>query len=96
MKTALLRVVFALVFCLAGARFVHAEGVDVEKVAVVTPGAITNLGWDQQAADGLNAVAAELGFEALVAEMVAADLAVMRQEARDVHAEPVRGRAKLA
>ena len=68
MKTALLRVVFALVFCLAGARFVHAEGVDVEKVAVVTPGAITNLGWDQQAADGLNAVAAELGFEALVAE----------------------------
>jgi basic membrane protein A len=43
-------------------------GVKVEKVAVITPAAITNLGWDQQAADGINAVAEKLGIEAIVQE----------------------------
>ncbi len=38
------------------------------KVAVITPGAMTNLGWDQQAADSLNAVATKLGIEAIVQE----------------------------
>lgn len=40
----------------------------VEKAAVITPGAMTNLGWDQQAADGINAVADKLGIEAIVQE----------------------------
>jgi len=38
------------------------------KVAVITPGAMTNLGWDQQAADSLTAVATALGIEAIVQE----------------------------
>lgn len=41
---------------------------NIQKVAVITPGAMTNLGWDQQAADGITAVAGELGIEAIVAE----------------------------
>jgi basic membrane protein A len=43
-------------------------GIDVQKVAVITPAAVTNLGWDQQAADSLTAVAEELGIEAIVQE----------------------------
>lgn len=39
-----------------------------KKVAVITPSAKTNLGWDQQAADGITAVAAKLGIEAIVQE----------------------------
>ncbi len=62
----LIALALALATLLPGAA--RAEGIDVTTVAVVTPGAITNLGWDQQAADSLNAVAATLGIEALVAE----------------------------
>jgi basic membrane lipoprotein Med (substrate-binding protein (PBP1-ABC) superfamily) len=40
----------------------------VETIALVTPASRTNLGWDQQAADGIEAAAAELGIEALVQE----------------------------
>jgi simple sugar transport system substrate-binding protein len=35
---------------------------------VVTPGARTNQGWDQQAADAVDAVAEELGITPVVAE----------------------------
>ncbi len=45
-----------------------AAGTDISQVAVVTPGSRTNQGWDQQAADAIDAVAAELGKEPVVAE----------------------------
>ena len=41
---------------------------NVTTVGLVTPASRTNQGWDQQAADGLEAVAAELGLEAIVVE----------------------------
>jgi basic membrane protein A and related proteins len=40
----------------------------VNQVALVTPASRTNQGWDQQAADNLEAVAAALGIEAVVVE----------------------------
>ncbi|CAA9528180.1 MAG: hypothetical protein AVDCRST_MAG73-697 [uncultured Thermomicrobiales bacterium] len=40
----------------------------VEKVALVTPESRTNQGWDQQAADGIEAVAKRRGIEAIVEE----------------------------
>ncbi len=40
----------------------------ITKVALITPAAKTNLGWDQQGADGIVAVAAKLGIEAIVQE----------------------------
>ena len=40
----------------------------IEKVGFITPASITNLGWDQQGADGVNAAAAAFGIEALVQE----------------------------
>src|ERR687890_448976 len=43
-------------------------GVTVDQIAVVTPGSRTNQGWDQQAADAVDAVAAEAGIEGVVAE----------------------------
>jgi len=43
-------------------------GAEVGQIAVVTPASRTNQGWDQQAADAAEAVAAELGIEAVVAE----------------------------
>jgi basic membrane protein A len=43
-------------------------GVTVEQIAVVTPASRTNQGWDQQAADAVEAVAKEAGIEAVVAE----------------------------
>lgn len=43
-------------------------GTDVSQLAVVTPGSRTNQGWDQQAADAVDAVAAEAGIDAVVAE----------------------------
>jgi simple sugar transport system substrate-binding protein len=46
------------------------DGVAVTQIAVVTPASRTNQGWDQQAADAAEAVAAELGIEATVAENV--------------------------
>jgi basic membrane protein A len=45
-----------------------AQGIDVSTVALVTPASRTNLGWDQQAADGLEAVAEELEIEAKIQE----------------------------
>ena len=46
----------------------QAPGQTFHRLAVVTPGARTNQGWDQQAADAVDAVAAEAGIEAVVAE----------------------------
>jgi basic membrane protein A len=43
-------------------------GATVEQIAVVTPASRTNQGWDQQAADAVEAVAEEAGIEAVVAE----------------------------
>ncbi|MBA3413721.1 MAG: BMP family ABC transporter substrate-binding protein, partial [Chloroflexia bacterium] len=43
-------------------------GAEVAQIVVVTPPSRTNQGWDQQAADALEAVAAEAGIEAVVAE----------------------------
>ena len=43
-------------------------GAEVAQIVVVTPSSRTNQGWDQQAADALEAVAAEAGIEAVVAE----------------------------
>ncbi len=45
-----------------------AAGVEVNQVALVTPGSRTNQGWDQQGADGLTAAGEELGFEVVIAE----------------------------
>ena len=45
-----------------------AAGATVEQITVVTPASRTNQGWDQQAADGVEAVAKEAGIEAVVAE----------------------------
>jgi simple sugar transport system substrate-binding protein len=47
---------------------VAAQGIDVTTVALVTPASRTNLGWDQQAADGIDAVAEELEIESEVQE----------------------------
>lgn len=43
-------------------------GVAIEQIAVVTPASRTNQGWDQQAADAVEAVAKEAGIQATVAE----------------------------
>ena len=43
---------------------VAAEGVTIDKVALVTPASRTNQGWDQQAADAITKVAAERGIAA--------------------------------
>lgn len=40
----------------------------VETAAVITPASRTNLGWDQQAADGIDAVAEKLGITSIVQE----------------------------
>jgi simple sugar transport system substrate-binding protein len=47
---------------------VAAQGIDVTTVALVTPASRTNLGWDQQAADAIDAVAEELEIESEVQE----------------------------
>jgi basic membrane protein A len=43
-------------------------GVTIDQIAVVTPASRTNQGWDQQAADAVEAVAKEEGIKADVAE----------------------------
>jgi basic membrane protein A and related proteins len=43
-------------------------GATIEQIAVVTPASRTNQGWDQQAADAVEAVAKEAGIKADVAE----------------------------
>lgn len=45
-----------------------AQGADISVVALVTPASRTNLGWDQQAADGIDAVAKELDIRSEVQE----------------------------
>ena len=45
-----------------------AQGVDVKTIGLVTPASKTNLGWDQQAVDGITAVADELDIDAKVQE----------------------------
>ena len=45
-----------------------AARVEIDQVAVITPASRTNQGWDQQAADALDAVAQEEGIQAVVAE----------------------------
>jgi basic membrane protein A and related proteins len=45
-----------------------AQGVEIGSVALITPASRTNLGWDQQAADGIEAVADELEIESIVQE----------------------------
>lgn len=45
-----------------------AAGAAIEQIAVVTPSSRTNQGWDQQAADAVEAVAKEQGIKAVVAE----------------------------
>ena len=45
-----------------------AEGVAVNKVAIVTPGSRSNQGWDQQGVDSLEKVGQERGIEVEVAE----------------------------
>lgn len=43
-------------------------GATIDQIAVVTPASRTNQGWDQQAADAVEAVAKEAGIKAVVAE----------------------------
>jgi basic membrane protein A len=43
-------------------------GEKVTNVAVITPASMTNLGWDQQAVDSMNAVGAKLGITVQIAE----------------------------
>jgi len=43
-------------------------GTTIDQIAVVTPASRTNQGWDQQAADAVEAVAKEAGIKAVVAE----------------------------
>jgi simple sugar transport system substrate-binding protein len=45
-----------------------AAGAEVEQIAVVVPASRTNQGWDQQAADAVDAVAAGAGIEGVVHE----------------------------
>lgn len=45
-----------------------AAGTEIAQAAVVTPASRTNQGWDQQAADAIDAVADEVGIESVVAE----------------------------
>jgi basic membrane protein A len=45
-----------------------AAGAAIEQLVVVTPSSRTNQGWDQQAADAVESVAAEAGIEPVVAE----------------------------
>jgi simple sugar transport system substrate-binding protein len=58
----------ALVAPIAAQDASPAAGSEVDQIAVIVPGSRTNQGWDQQAADALEAVAAEEGVQAVVAE----------------------------
>src|SRR3954447_17749379 len=40
----------------------------IKKVALITPASKTNLGWDQQGADGLTAAGQALGVETIIQE----------------------------
>ena len=64
-----LRIIFVLaLLSFALPAVVAAQGVEISTVALVTPASRTNLGWDQQAADGIEAVAKDLDLRAEVQE----------------------------
>ena len=67
---ALLRPLFVLaLLSLLIPTLVAAQGVDVKTVGMVTPASSTNLGWDQQGADGLTEASAKtLGIKVEVQE----------------------------
>ena len=66
---ALLRPLFLLaILSLVLPSLVAAQGVDVKTVGMVVPASKTDLGWNQQGADGLTAVAKELGITAKIQE----------------------------
>jgi simple sugar transport system substrate-binding protein len=66
---ALMRPLFVLAFLsLLVPTLAAAQGVDVKVVGMVTPSSKTNLGWDQQGADGLTKVADELHIKAEIQE----------------------------
>ncbi|MDP9365307.1 MAG: BMP family protein [Chloroflexota bacterium] len=67
-RTLLLAALAAGAFPAAAQDASPVTNVAIDQVAVVTPASRTNQGWDQQAADALEAVAAEEGVEAVVAE----------------------------
>ena len=60
--------ILTLVLFAQGAAGLAASGEKIERVALVTPASRTNQGWDQQAADALDKVAAERGITANIAE----------------------------
>ena len=69
---ALLRPLFLLaLLSLVLPSLVAAQGVDVKTVGMVVPASKTDLGWNQQGADGLTAVAKELGITAKIQETAA-------------------------
>src|SRR4051812_15402591 len=45
-----------------------ASGEQITNVALITPSSQTNLGWDQQGADSLNAIGTKLGITVEIAE----------------------------
>ena len=66
---ALLRPLFLLaLLSLVLPSLAAAQGVDVKTVGMVVPASKTDLGWNQQGADGLTAVARELGITAKIQE----------------------------
>ena len=60
--------VAALMASALGVRGAAAQGVDVDRVAIVTPASRTNQAWDQQGVDNLVEVGEELGIEIDVVE----------------------------
>ena len=61
-------IAFLALFTFLLPSLVSAQGVDVSTIALLTPASKTNLGWDQQAADGITAVADELHLHAEIQE----------------------------
>lgn len=60
--------VVGLVCSMVGVNGVAAQGVEVDRVAIVTPASRTNQGWDQQGVDNLVAVGEEMGITIDVVE----------------------------
>ncbi len=63
-----LLVVASLMLPAMGVNAAAAQGVEVDRVAIVTPASRTNQGWDQQGVDNLVAVGEELGITVDVVE----------------------------
>ena len=64
-------------------------GAPVERVALITPDSRTNQGWDQQAADGIDAVAEERNIEAIVYEEAGDDISPLLADIADQGADLV-------